>query len=264
MTPTRAIVLCAGQGQRLRPFTDAVPKCLVPVRGRPILEWTLRALRIAGIDDVRLVTGWRDETLVPWGLPTRRNERFESTNMVASLLTAGEWLDGRVIVVYGDIVTHPDTFRVVTTSLQDDVVVPVNSAWLALWQERMSDPLADAETLRVDRNGCLREIGKKPRTLDDVQGQFMGVVGFPGSMMSALRARFDLERLVDRRTGADISRMWMTDLVQQLVDEGHCVRAPSVEGGWFEIDTSDDLAATSSTASVVEAAFSWWPAEGPG
>ena len=131
----RAIVLCAGQGQRLQPHTDSVPKCLVPVRGRPILEWALRALRVAGIDDIRLITGWRSEALAPWGLPMRKNERFETTNMVASMLTAGDWLEGRVVLVYGDIVVHPDAFRAVTTSLHDDVVVPINSAWLPLWRE---------------------------------------------------------------------------------------------------------------------------------
>lgn len=257
-------MLCAGQGQRLQPHTNSVPKCLVPVRGRPILDWTLRALRAAGIDDIRLITGCKSEALAPWGLPMRKNERFETTNMVASMLTAGDWLEGRVVLVYGDIVARPDVFSAVTTSSPDDIVVPINSAWLTLWQERMSDPLSDAETLRLDDEGNLREIGKKAGSLNDVQGQFMGVVGLPESMTTALRERYDVETLVDRKTGADISNMWMTDLVQQFVEEGNRVLAPRVDGGWFEVDTPADLAAASSTSDVVEAAFSWWPAEGRG
>ncbi len=55
---TNAVILSAGQGKRLSPLTDARPKCLVPIAGRPILEWQVRALATAGVDDITVVTGF--------------------------------------------------------------------------------------------------------------------------------------------------------------------------------------------------------------
>ena len=59
MTDFRAIVLAAGVGSRLRPMTDAIPKCLVPIDGRPILGWQLDALFSAGAAEVTVVAGYR-------------------------------------------------------------------------------------------------------------------------------------------------------------------------------------------------------------
>ena len=59
----KAIILCAGQGRRLLPLTERVPKCLLPVAGRSILEWQLPGLAAAGIKDITLVTGFEAEAV---------------------------------------------------------------------------------------------------------------------------------------------------------------------------------------------------------
>ena len=63
----RAVVLAAGEGTRLRPYTLDRPKCLVPLAGRPLLEWQTTALRRAGIDDVTILTGYRAEQVAALG-----------------------------------------------------------------------------------------------------------------------------------------------------------------------------------------------------
>jgi len=55
---TNAVILSAGQGKRLSPLTDSRPKCLVQIGGRPILEWQIRALADAGVEDIAVVTGF--------------------------------------------------------------------------------------------------------------------------------------------------------------------------------------------------------------
>jgi UDP-N-acetylglucosamine diphosphorylase / glucose-1-phosphate thymidylyltransferase / UDP-N-acetylgalactosamine diphosphorylase / glucosamine-1-phosphate N-acetyltransferase / galactosamine-1-phosphate N-acetyltransferase len=56
-----AVVLCAGQGRRLRPLTDALPKVMVSVRGRPLLDLHLEALALAGVGRVVLVVGYMED-----------------------------------------------------------------------------------------------------------------------------------------------------------------------------------------------------------
>jgi len=54
----KAMILAAGRGERMRPLTDALPKPLLPVRGRPLIEWHIAALVAAGVDDIVVNLGW--------------------------------------------------------------------------------------------------------------------------------------------------------------------------------------------------------------
>lgn len=59
--PLRALVLAAGRGERMRPLTDTTPKPLLPVHGRPMIEWHLEALARDGIEEVTVNTAWLEE-----------------------------------------------------------------------------------------------------------------------------------------------------------------------------------------------------------
>jgi N-acetyl-alpha-D-muramate 1-phosphate uridylyltransferase len=114
----RALILAAGRGERLRPLTDHTPKPLLPVRGRPMIEWHLQALAAAGVRDVVINTAWL-EPMFPaalgdgarWGL--RIHFSAEGRDHGGALETAGgiakalPWLapngDEAFWVVSGDI-----------------------------------------------------------------------------------------------------------------------------------------------------------------
>jgi MurNAc alpha-1-phosphate uridylyltransferase len=57
----KALILAAGRGERMRPLTDHTPKPLLVVRGRPLIEWHLKALHEAGVNDVVINTAWLEE-----------------------------------------------------------------------------------------------------------------------------------------------------------------------------------------------------------
>lgn len=57
----RALILAAGRGERMRPLTDSTPKPLLPVQGKPLIEWHLLALAAAGVKDVVINTAWLEE-----------------------------------------------------------------------------------------------------------------------------------------------------------------------------------------------------------
>src|SRR5438045_673554 len=84
----RAVILAAGRGSRMGPLTDATPKCLLPLGGRPLLEWQVAALRGAGIDTVGIVRGYNAHLFDGRALTTFENPRWAETNMVASLACA--------------------------------------------------------------------------------------------------------------------------------------------------------------------------------
>ena len=57
----KAIILSAGQGKRLLPLTAEIPKCLLPIQGKKLIEWQIDALHRCGIDKITVVTGYRAE-----------------------------------------------------------------------------------------------------------------------------------------------------------------------------------------------------------
>lgn len=116
--PPRAIVLAAGRGERMRPLTDTTPKPLLPVFGRPLIEWHLLALAAGGVREVVINTAWLEERFPEvlgdgsrFGLSIRWSH--EGRDFGGALETGGgiatvqDWLceDGREAfwVVSGDI-----------------------------------------------------------------------------------------------------------------------------------------------------------------
>jgi choline kinase len=239
----RAVVLAAGEGNRLRPLTADRPKCLVELAGRPLLAWQLDALARAGVEDITIVTGYRADAIT---LGTRRvhNPRYADTNMVASLMCARAAFDGAddVLIAYGDIVYEPrlvDALR----STRSDIGVVVDRQWRRLWELRMEDPLADAETLRIDADGYLVELGRKPERTEDIEAQYVGLVLVRAAHAVAWCDRYDALAPDGDYEGRDRDHMFMTAYLQLVVDAGVRVDAVVVDGGWLEVDTLDDLRA---------------------
>jgi choline kinase len=156
--------------------------------------------------------------------------------MVHSLFSARRWLDGSedLLVTYGDIVYEPRVIEAVWKARADAIIVPVNLDWRRLWTLRFGDPLVDSETLRVDSAGRLLSIGERPRTLDDVQAQYMGLIFVPNTVQDDLVAAWAAGY-------SRVAAISMTEFLNALVHAGWMVRTLPVHGGWLEIDTPHDL-----------------------
>lgn len=242
----KAILLGAGQGRRLRPLTEDRPKCMVEVCGVPLLHWQLHALRAAGIDDFTVVRGWCRTAIRGQGLRTIDNPRWDQTNMVESLRCAIDEVHGDVLVAYTDLLYQPRVVQAARDS-SADIGVIVDLEWRALWQERMEDPLSDAETLRFDSTGRLLEIGQRPTSYDDIQAQYIGMVRLSPAGSDLLRDALTRALAAHRRgepffgSQRDLDSAYMTDLLMGLIRENVPVKTIPVRGGWTEIDSLDDL-----------------------
>ena len=250
----KVIILAAGQGTRLRPLTDDRPKCMVEVNGRSIIERQLDTMHTCGIKDkdITIVCGYCSDVLKKRFEGTDIhfivNHEYDTTNMVCSLMCARSLMETEddVIISYGDIIYNEQVFRKILES-RENMSVIVDDGWYEYWSERCENPLDDAETLMFDAENYLTEIGQKTTELTKVQSQYIGLMRFKGDglkQMLALSA--EAKRRSDNdetlwRTTRNYEKMYMTDLLQGLVDEGNKLRAVHIQRGWFEIDDCDDL-----------------------
>lgn len=250
----KVIILAAGQGTRLRPLTDDRPKCMVEVNGKSIIERQLSVMHNCGIreEDITIVAGYKGEALQKLfrdtGMSIIRNNDYENTNMVCSLMCAREIMESGddILISYGDIIYSEEVLRTILGS-EEEASVVVDDGWYSYWSERCENPLDDAETLLFDEDSYLIEIGQKTTDLNKVQSQYIGLMRFKGKGAEAVLALADEAKERSQkgaplwRTSRTYQKMYMTDLLQGLIDEGNKLKAVHIDRGWFEIDDCEDL-----------------------
>ncbi|MDX1686578.1 MAG: nucleotidyltransferase family protein [Candidatus Promineifilaceae bacterium] len=162
--PTRAVVLAAGRGRRLRPHTDSTPKPLLPVRGRPTLTYTLDALAAAGVGDVCLVIGYLGEQIVAfagdgsaWGVRVHYRQQQQPTGTADALRQARDFLTEPTMVVAADYI------------LPEHYLADLKEAYrasgkdLAVSLKRLPPgELASRSSVRFDEAGNVAAIVEKP------------------------------------------------------------------------------------------------------
>ena len=239
---TRALILAAGEGTRLRPLTNDKPKCMVPLCGVSLLQRQITCLNRQGIQDVHVATGYRSEQIEALGYPTTLNERYDQTNMVATLFTALDFIqqEGDLVISYGDIVFDDYNLQKLLAN-DDEVALMVDVNWRELWALRLENPLEDAETLIMNDAGYVTELGKKPESYERIQGQYTGLIKIRADKIADF---VDFYRDLDISAtydGKNFDNMYMTSFLQALIDAQWKVKAVLVENGWLEIDSVEDL-----------------------
>ncbi len=225
----KAIILAAGRGSRMGHLTDEQPKCLTKVAGKPLIEHQITALTEARIKDIALVTGYKAEILSPYGIKHFHNHQWGTTNIVHSLLCARPWLEENdCIISYADIFYGTQIVKDLI-ACKEKICVAYDPHWLDLWSKRFENPLDDAETFRINDEGCITEIGQKPRTIEEIQGQYMGLLKFRKSFWKKLPA-FDIPEKMD-----------MTSFLRKLVNCGDSIKGIANKEAWGEVDSERDL-----------------------
>lgn len=236
MATRTAIILAAGRGSRLGDLTSDRPKCLIEICGRSLIHYQVSALRLAGISHIYVVAGYRSSQLASPDYSLIINEDWRDSNMVSSLLCGEHLLESESVVVsYSDIIYAP---AVIESLIQNpnDITVAYDPHWILLWRERMDDPLQDAETFQIDPNGYITEIGNRPSGLEQIAGQYMGLIHIRPRGWKAL------SRTLMRQSSATRAQIQMTKLLQLCVLESECqVSSIPNDFPWCEIDTPNDL-----------------------
>jgi choline kinase len=231
----KAIILSAGQGRRLLPLTAQIPKCLVEVCGRTLLEWQLHALADAAVKVVTVVVGFGADDVerhiierAPSGMDVRTlvNPLWNRADNLVSCLAAHGEMTEDFLLINGDTLFEPAVVTRLCASRGNPVSLAVASK--ALYDDDDMKVWCDAG--RVTRIG-------KDLPIDRVGGEAIGMSLYRGA---GPRLLGDALQEVAGEPGAD--RRWYLSAVDRLARRG-LVHAESVDDlGWVEIDYLHDLA----------------------
>jgi L-glutamine-phosphate cytidylyltransferase len=253
--PRRAVIVAAGMGRRLLPYTDEMPKCLVPVRGRPMLSRALDAFRAHGLDEFVIVRGYKADVLerrrLELGPPNEvrfvENREYQTNNILQSLFHAADALDGPFLFTYADIVFARD----VVTRLMEaegDFCLVVDRRFRDIYEGRTDHPLPEAEVCSVGTDGFVAKVGKRALPPEEAAGEFIGLAKISAAGAARFTAAWrELEASYAGRDDEPFQRApqwrnaYLTDLLQHLIDGGERMMPVYIDGMWREIDTVQDL-----------------------
>lgn len=230
------MVLAAGAGRRLAPYTDTLPKTLVPVDGdRTILDIALGNLKAAGLEDIAVVTGYAADAVRARKVALERrhgvslelvlNEKAEIWNNAYSLWCGRELFGEGVLLVNGDTVHPPSVEETLLANRGPDILLALDDV----------KPLADEEMkVHVNGDGQMTRINKAldPAT---AQGEYIGLTLIEpvaaAPLAAALQATFERD-----------PQLYYEDGFQEYADRGGSVGVAAIGAvDWAEVDDHRDL-----------------------
>lgn len=230
---TTLILLAAGRGSRLKSLTEDLPKCLNTYQGKPLIQHTLDLALIFKKQITRtvIVSGYRGELLATLGLKIIENTEWRSSGPFHSLMLANNYLkSSSCIVSYTDIV-YGKEFLQSCLSSSAKIFLPSNLNFKQSWRGREVDLLQDLESF-VLSGEKVTEIGSRPKSLSEVQGQFAGIFKTTPE---------GWQDLVKASRGADSQNLDMTGLFSLAIKKGVNIECEQVQADWKEFDLPSDF-----------------------
>lgn len=228
----RAVILSAGRGQRLMPYTASRPKCLVPILGKPIVQWQVDLLLEHGIEQVVVVIGYGADQ-VEEALRSRYGERVKTIfnpfhrlcDNLVSVWVARSCLQGDCILLNGDTLMDDGAMDTVLTAREGPVVLAVHRK-----------PIHDDDDMKVQLEGeRLVHVGK--RLPDPIDAESIGCIRF--NETGAAWFRQALEDAV--RDEAALGQ-WYLSVIDRMAAV-HPIRVQDIgQHQWAEVDCPADLA----------------------
>lgn len=229
----QAVLLAAGRGSRLAPYTDDRPKCLVEVAGRPIVDGLLDALAASGVAELVVVTGYRGDALrrhlgrrrAGVGIHYVEAPAWETTNNICSLAAAAPAIAGGFLLLESDVAAEPAV--VAAIAAPDRMAVAVYTGGMTGTGVRF-----DAAT------GAIRDL-----LLGAHRGDTRGLaktVNF--TSLSASTWAIYHARLAAWIAAGRTDAYYEAVLAELVAEDAVALRAADVTGlRWWEIDDAADL-----------------------
>lgn len=242
----KAVILAAGKGTRMGGLTSELPKPMLRVHGKPILEHILDGIAQAGVRDFFIVTGFRAEVIeqycgdgTKWNVHIQYGRQITQDGTGKAPELAKNFVAGDdFILTYGDILVHPQTYQDMLRRYRE-------GSFSGLVTTTGSQDVTKGAILFFDRDFCLRRLIEKPSAAQLEQLRAEGELK-PGSI-----AWYNAGIYIFRPTVFDFTAKLqksprgeyeLTDAISALVTAGHRLAGLEIQGRWVDVRDPEVLA----------------------
>ena len=240
---TKALIIAAGIGSRLKKHTENLPKCMLDFGGKTLLQRQIDAYNKNNIKDISLIRGYKKEKINYKGLRYFENKDYKNNNILNSIFYAEKIINGNIIISYSDILFDPMVVQR-TIDSNHDISVVVDIDWRGYYVGRKDHPISEAENVIFNSNNEVEKIGKINTGNEDVHGEFIGMIKLSNRGAETFKEHFHrLKKIYWNKPfqrAQIFQKAYLTDFIQELVDIGIKVHCVIIESGWKEIDTVED------------------------
>lgn len=206
----QAIILAAGEGQRLRPFTGLTPKVMLPIANKPILQYVVEALAVNGIRHIVMVVGYRKEQVQDYfasghDFDVEIDYVFQRQQLgtAHALRQAGDMVMSRFLVLSGDNIIEPATITPLINTRSNAVLIKTHEN-------------ASKYGVVVVKDGLVSAILEKPKEkISNLVNT--GIYAFSRDVIEFLEEEVDLP-----------------SAVQRMITCGHRIAAMETTGTWLD------------------------------
>jgi dTDP-glucose pyrophosphorylase len=243
----KAVILAAGKGTRMGELTNDIPKPMLPVQGKPILQHILEGLVSAGIRDFGIVTGWRAEVIenhfgdgarLGVRIAYARQEVQDGTGKAPECAKAFVGTD-TFLLTYGDILVRPETYR----RMRDRFGT---GSFAGLVTVTRGEDVTKGGINFFDDQFCLQRVLEKPTRaqLDELRSRGALQPGQPVWYNAGIYIfRPVLFEFTARLEKSPRGEYELTDAINALRATGHRIAGLEIEGRWVDVRDPGVLAA---------------------
>ena len=239
----KAIILAAGDGSRMGKLTQNIPKPLVILNGKSIIERQLSILKKIGITKIYIITGPHNEKFNLKNVVFVNDLDHKKHDILGSLITARDYINDEIIITYSDQIFDEKIMESIN-NFKGDIGIAVDLDWEKNYENRDQHPKSEAENVLFDEKGNILELRKNIQKPNSVIGEFTGIV-----KLSKKGSKIFLDKYSELETShqgkfhnsPSLKQSIIPHKFQELIDSGINVEPILISGKWCEIDTPQDL-----------------------
>ena len=237
------IILNAGSGTRLGELTKNLPKALLDINGKSLIERQIENFSSKNIEKILLIVGPNRDKFDLTNVDYIFDESYNEHEQLGSLFAAKKFMIDDVIISFGDVLVEKNVFEQIINS-SFDIGLAVDLEWKQNYIGRSMHPESEADLVKIKSDKITKIQKNLVKNNIEKIGEFLGIIKL--SKNGAKKFVETYNKLLESHDGkfhtADsFNKAFLTDFIQELIDRKISIDPILINGNWLEVDTSEDL-----------------------
>jgi L-glutamine-phosphate cytidylyltransferase len=235
----KALIIAAGYGTRLGNLTKKMPKSLIDINGKSILKRQIELLQSNGVTEIIIITGPNHEKFLGKKIKYVKDNFYENHEQLGSLMEGRNYFNDELLILFSDVLFDNQVISKIINS-ENNFNIAVDSDWRKKYIGRTEHPISQADLVLI-KNNLVFKIMKNLTPVNNFKiSEFIGIIKL--SKKASKKFLKHYTNLEKSKNKIEIIKKWyLTNMLQDLIDNNNSITPIEINGNWCEIDTVQDL-----------------------